>query len=315
MSFLTALSPGCRYFAASRVFCFVAVFAGVSSIYAASGAKAAGEPGVGKRAEKALRATDVFDYSTPVLFRDDFTQRDFGRWNISQNDQYRLTEADSRLIRVVDGEGGHGPRAAARFEVTRAPNSFRSEISLPHENGYQERWYGLRVKLAADWVPDDSNGDDIVIQWHGLPGNWRATHPNLALSVQGDRWRIRQNFGSAQSNPTRTSVLVDGLVQPGAWTSWVIHARWSAGEDGVVRIWKDGVIVLEHRGINIYNTIGIEYTPYMKTGIYHPEWHLDDDARRARYEKAKPVATTRVVYVADVVVGDARANFGMVAPR
>lgn len=291
--------------------------AGIFSVTVLGGIEVivAEETAAPQKVGKALRARDVFDYASPVLFRDDFSRGDLSRWNISQNDQYGLGEADARLIRTTTIGDASLTRSAARFEVVRAPNSFRSELSLPHETGYQERWYGLRVMLAEDWEADDGNGDDIVMQWHGIPGNWRATHPNLAISVQGDRWRIRQNFGSPQANPTRTSVLVAGPIKPGAWVSWVIHARWSAGDDGTIRIWKDGVVVSEHRGINIYNTIGLEYTPYLKTGIYHPEWYLSDEARRARYAQAGSRATKRVTYVTDVVVGDARANFELVAPR
>lgn len=261
-----------------------------------------------------FRARDVFDPKQPVLFEDDFRSGQFGRWNFSEDDRYGLARETPERIRIVDVPGLGEGRKAARFFVARAPNSFRAEISLPHEAGFQERWYGERIQVPSDWVPDPSRGQDIVMQWHAIPGNWRATFPNLQISIGHTNWFIRQSFGCAQTNPTRTSVRLEQAVMAGAWTAWVIHAKWSPAEDGLLQIWKDGVSVLERKGPNVYSTIGVEYTPYLKTGIYRPEWHLDREDRRAAFEREKPVATSKVILATDIRIGDARATYKDVAP-
>jgi hypothetical protein len=197
----------------------------------------------------------------------------------------------------------------------RGPGVFRSEISLPQEKGWSERWYGERVLIPKEWVRDPAKPVDIVMQWHAIPGDFRATYPNLEISVGDDRWILRQSFGDPKTKPTRREIKFDDRVQPGVWTAWVIHAKWSPREDGLLQIWKDGKLVADLKGPNTYGTIGLEYTPYMKTGIYHPEWNVDKPGGRERFEAEKPVAPHKIVYITDLKVGDARAKYEDVAPR
>ena len=271
-------------------------------------------PATGQTQERHLRANDVFDLSRPVIFQDDFQSGQFGKWNISVNDHYNLSAAAPDCIRTVDAPGLGGGHKAVRFAVQRAPNSFRSEISLPSEKGFQERWYGERLLVPQEWVFDPSRANDIVMQWHAVPGNWRATYPNLEISVGNTNWFIRQSFGSAQTKPTRTSQRLADPVRRGIWVSWVIHAKWSPGGDGLLQIWKDGKLVMDRKGANVYSTIGVEYTPYLKTGIYHPEWHLDKDDKRTAFEMENPVATNKVIYATSIKIGNAHARLEDVAP-
>lgn len=260
-------------------------------------------------------AREVFDYRQAVVFRDDFGAGTFGKWRFSENDNYKILRENPERIRIVEAPGLGAGRRAVRFAVARAPNSFRSEISLPHEPGFQERWYGERIFVPEEWVADPSRAVDIVMQWHAIPGNWKATFPNLEISIGNTNWFVRQSYGAAQTRPTRRQQVLADPVRRGAWVDWVVHAKWSPGPDGVLQIWKDGALVVDQRGTNVYATIGEAYTPYLKTGIYRPEWHLDREERRAAFERETPAATNKVVYVADVAIGDARARYEDVAPR
>ena len=261
-----------------------------------------------------FRAKDVFDGRQTIIFQDNFQSGQFGRWNFSEDDRYKLQKETPERMKIVEAPGLGGGKKAVRFTVPRAPNSFRAEISLPHENGFNERWYGERILVPQDWVFDPNRGNDLVMQWHAIPGNWRATYPNLEISVGNTNWYIRQSFGNAQDKPTRTNQKLDDLVKPGVWVSWVIHAKWAPGDDGLLQIWKDGKLVMERKGPNVYSTIGVEYTPYLKTGIYHPEWHLDKDGKQESFDREIPAAKIKVIYVTDVKIGDARAKYEDVAP-
>ncbi|MBA4192410.1 MAG: hypothetical protein C0467_30960 [Planctomycetaceae bacterium] len=263
---------------------------------------------------RALQADQVFNPRQPVRFQDSFQEEPLKLWNYSENDQYRLEAVTPDRIKVTDAPGLGQGRKAVRFAVERSPNSFRSEISLPHEKGFQERWYAGRILIPEDWVFDESRGEDIVLQWHALPGDFRPTFPNLAISVRNDRWFVRQSHGDPKTQPTRSTTKLDDPVKRGVWVSWVIHAKWSPKEDGLLRIWRDSKLVVDRKGPNVYGTIGVEYTPYLKTGIYHPAWHLQTDEQRAAFEKAKPAATKKVVYVTDIKVGNERAKYDDVAP-
>lgn len=262
-----------------------------------------------------IRAKDIFRPRETIMFQDDFRAGSLDRWQFSENDQYRLAAANPERIQLVDAPGLPEGSKAVRFVVNRAPNSFRSEISLPHEEGFQERWYGERVLIPEEWVFDPSKAVDIVMQWHGIPGNWKATYPNLEISVGNDRWWIKQSVGSPQAGPIRTSQKLDAPVRRGVWVSWVIHAKWSPNEDGLLQIWKDGELVFDRKGPNVYGTIGVEYTPYLKTGIYHPEWHTNNDRKREAFDKEKPVATKKIVYITDFKMGNEKAKYEDVAPE
>ncbi|MEK0438994.1 MAG: hypothetical protein RLZZ233_1965 [Verrucomicrobiota bacterium] len=260
-------------------------------------------------------AAEVFDPKTPVVFADDFMTGVFSpKWRFSENANYAVTMPNPELIRIVDAPDLPGKKAV-RFSVVRGPGVFRSEISLPHEKGWNERWYGERVLIPGEWVRDPAKPVDIVMQWHAIPGDFRATYPNVEISVGDDRWILRQSFGDPKTKPTRREIKFEDRVQPGVWTAWVIHAKWSPREDGVLQVWKDGKLVADLKGPNTYGTIGLEYTPYMKTGIYHPEWNVDKPGGRERFEAERPVAPHKIVYVTDLKVGDARAKYEDVAPR
>lgn len=270
----------------------------------------------GEAADKARgkhSAAEVFDSTKPVLFAEDFTAGNFDKWKLSLEADYRLATPPPERIAIVDApELGPG-RKAARLVVPRAPNSYRAELALPHETGCRERWYGARTLVPADWVIDPGKGGTIVLQWHGIPGNWRATFPNLQISIDGAKWRIRRNFGAAQTGTTREDIVLEEPLQPGKWVAWTIHAKWSTKEDGLLRIWRDGKLVAEKTGANVYTTIGVEYTPYLKTGVYHANWNLRTEGRQNAFERESPVKE-KSIHVTDLKVGDERARYEDIAP-
>jgi hypothetical protein len=162
------------------------------------------------------------------------------------------------------------------------------------------------------------------MQWHGIPGNFRATYPNLDIAVQNDKWIITRSFGDPKTAPTRDHATIEESIKPGSWVSWVVHAKWSPDENGLLEIWKDGKIVFDRKGSNVYGTIGVEYTPYLKTGIYHPFWHVTgdasrkDDASRAAFD-AETASNTPVknktVYITDFKMGNEHVTYNDVAPH
>jgi hypothetical protein len=260
---------------------------------------------------------EVFNYEKPVIFHDDFRSLNFdaGKWRFSENGNYEIEHENPERIKIVDAPELPAGSKAVRFAVARAPNSFRSEISLPHEPGFHERWYGERIYVPESWVFDPDRAVDIVMQWHAIPGNWRATYPNLEISIGHTNWFVRQSFGNAQERPTRTNLRLGAPVRRGAWVSWVVHAKWSPRDDGLLQIWRDGQLVIDRAGANVYATIGVDYTPYLKTGIYHPEWNLSRTDRQEAFARERPVATNKVIFATDVTIGSERARYEDVAPK
>lgn len=159
-----------------------------------------------------------------VLYQDDFQLGVLRLLNLGVDAHYGLVQADPSRIAIVAAPGLRGQKAVC-FRVPRAPDSFRAEISLPSESGFHERWYSERVFIPADWVADRNRGMDIVMQWHAIPGNWRATFPNLDLAIGDTAWYIHRSFGAAQTGPTRTTLKLAEPLHPGAWVSWVVHTN------------------------------------------------------------------------------------------
>ena len=152
-----------------------------------------------EKQERHFSAGQVFNYKQPILFESDFGGQGLDKLNLSEDGRYRLAKANPNRLRIMDAPGLAGGAKAVRFSVPRGPNSFRAEISLPSEKGFNERWYGILTYVPDDWKIDPNKGADILIQWHAIPGNWRSTHPNLTICIQNSNWQVRRNFGSPNS--------------------------------------------------------------------------------------------------------------------
>ncbi len=259
---------------------------------------------IAEEGQRYFRSHQVYDLEQKVIFSSDFgSDEPFHLFSISEDDRYRQPKANPKRLEVVDS-----PTRGVRFSVPRAPNSFRSELSLPSEKGFQERWYAERMRIPKDWEIDENRAADIVMQWHAIPGNWRATYPNASIAIQGKHWWVRRNFGNAQEGATRKKTQLATPLQPGAAVDWLVYAKWAPDESGLFRVWMNGELVFEEKGINVYNTIGIEYTPYLKTGIYRPEWYLRDERRTQQFAEERNPVSKKEIFVEFVRVGrgDAR---------
>lgn len=255
-----------------------------------------------------FKAPEVFKSQGPVIYESDFAARGFELLAISEDDRYARPAPDPRRLVLKEAPGLASPAKAAWFTVPRAANSFRSEISLPHEDGFRERWYALALYVPASWEIDRGPASDIVIQWHAIPGKGRATYPNLDIAIRGDKWVVHQSYGNALDKPVRPKTELETEFRPGTWSNWIISAKWSAGEDGRIRIWRNEKLVFEHQGQNAYGDIGVEYTPYLKTGIYHPEWNLSTERKKLSFEAEKTPVSLKEISVAKIAVGNESAT-------
>lgn len=258
------------------------------------------------------------------LFRDNFDNGSFLQWSkYTLDDRYALDLEPPRSewgrqerIKVVDA-----PLAtrigdkAVKFTVARQLNSFRSELALTSERGFQERWYGVRIFVPSDWEFGSANTadqSDIVTQWHhlsSLPASATGKYPPLSVSIQGTTWAINNNFG-VEGQATRDNFVATGRVDAGRWTAWVFHIKWSPESDGRLQIWKDGVLAVDKHGPTTYRT-GKSTTPYWKIGIYHPNWKSRNEAK---FNSPPSPVKSRVIFVDDVRMGDRHATYQDVAP-
>lgn len=190
---------------------------------------------------------------------------------------------DDSTAWVNDIEG----RPARLFRVR--PNdplvkgNYRAELRLrPHAVG-EHVWYRGQIFVPKDWQPSPLHV--IAMQWHGTrdvflfePGRPAP----LQLSIIDDRWEITkawdQRFLSpasddGQSQKAGRAVIGQAPLATGRWLDWVFHVKWATDMSGSVRVWLDGDLVVDDQGPNAHRDL---IGPYMKAGVYVPEWLIED---------------------------------------
>jgi hypothetical protein len=249
-----------------------------------------------------LKADQVFAKSGPVIFQDRFNQR-LQQWMLSIDD---AKQADTRNPRVVLLLHDVEAAPAVRMTLPGDPGLFRSELSLPAEKNYQERWYAERTLIPQ---ATDDNGF-ILMQWHALIGEEKKLHqnetgirnfPNLAIHVQGNKYSVSRAWGPLVNSYRDHQTMRQPWLAT-EWTDWVIHAVWSEQDNGLLQVWQNRQLVYEARGPNLYNDVE-RVTPYFKTGIYRP-------SRKPKNGDNRGEADT-VIYVRDVTIGNASADLSL----
>ncbi len=205
------------------------------------------------------------------------------------NHEYREELEPKRVRFALKGQVADRVRRgkrAVRFEIRRADrnnrNVWRAELAAqPPESPPAERWYGFSIYLPKNWV-NDSNGI-IVTQWHqqdSEAAQFQGTPP-LAIMTKVGKWCIntRQSWdntvsGEADVRPLHTAGSPDGSYAPdlGKWTDWVVYAKWSAGADGELKIWKNGQPLLLDDRARGQNKFDDGKSNYFKIGLYKWTW-------------------------------------------
>lgn len=206
-------------------------------------------------------------------------------------------------------------RGAARFELRRSDpdvkGSKRAEIRMKAGAMGSEYWHAFSVYLPSDWEPDQV--PTTLAQWHGVPDVWLAEagrSPPLRLAALEGEWLLvnvwdskrvtAMRFVGGEADGWTSSSL--GELGTGRWTDWVFHIRWSAAEDGLLEVWKNGELAFERAGPNAYNdALG----PYLKLGLYVPEWGL---------AQTRSTVRRRIAYFDAVRVADRPATVTELSP-
>ncbi|MFG2195987.1 polysaccharide lyase [Streptomyces sp. NPDC048639] len=202
-------------------------------------------------------------------------------------------EPQARVAKAPDPvrAGEYSSRFELRKDDPAINGGTRSELSGDFLDG--EQWYGFSTYLK-DWDPDQAS--DIVTQWHQ---HWDVgSSPPLSINTRKGHWEISQN---REDHQEQTDL---GAYETNKWTDWVIHVKWSSGDDGVLQIWKDGKPVEgfeDRKGPNTYND---DRGNYMKIGIYKWPW-----------SQGKPSDTDRrVLFHDEVRVMGEDGSYEAVAP-
>ncbi|TCK18161.1 polysaccharide lyase-like protein [Thiogranum longum] len=118
-------------------------------------------------------------------------------------------------------------------------------------------WIGWRI-----FVPNDfpTGRDDASLIYGLMSGN---TPGETAFFIRGSKFTLLRRWSDATGlNEVKE---YEAPVQKGKWTDFVIYTERSWENDGVLKVWMDGKLVVNAIGKNATN---YKNDPYMRTGIY-----------------------------------------------
>jgi hypothetical protein len=198
----------------------------------------------------------------------------------------------------------------------KSSSSYRTElrplVADPKIN--EEYWYGFSTYVPAPFVADTQW--ELIAQWHDTPDSgedWR--NPILALYMSGDQYQWTSRWDDKALTPKDASgnFIYGGTnrwrvgsisATAGQWQDWVVRIKWRWVNDqaGVLQIWKNGELVVNHNGPNAFND---QRGRYFKFGIYKG-W-------RDRYEP-EGIVSERLYFFDSFRMAGPGGTYSMVAP-
>jgi len=217
--------------------------------------------------------------NTSLLFEDTFDSGSFqpfaggAGWN-----QTQFTENSQGEIVASPVRSGAG---AAQFTLT-YPDRRAEKNKFAAGRPGAERWFGLSTHIPNSWP--DHNGFTIVTQIKGSPdSNEPDRSPFLSIEMRNGIWSIFSRWDASPiSQPAengnggtiQSANIYEGAYSKGSWTDWVIHAKWSYEDDGLLEIWQNGNRIVNRTGPNCYNDT--EHGFHFKIGMYKPGYRSED---------------------------------------
>jgi hypothetical protein len=123
--------------------------------------------------------------------------------------------------------------------------------------------------------------------------------------MPNDTWQLR-SLSDSNSCSTPQSIRKQnwnlGTIKKGAWTHFVVNAKWSYEADGLLKVWKDGVLQVNYSGPNDFKD---ENFGFIRFGIYKAWW---------KYQQPSP-ADILIAYYDDVKIAGPGSNYQDVAPQ
>lgn len=178
-----------------------------------------------------------------------------------------------------------GGRSARQFTVGKddppIKGGHRSEIRFRPNALGQEVWFRAAIYVPETWQP--SAVKVTAMQWHGTRDVFlleEGRTPPLQLEISDDHWEIQKSWdgrwrstaeGTDDTGSSGRTVLAEVPLTPGSWSDWTFFVRWSPGDDGILQAWHNDELVLDDQGPNAHQDI---IGPYMKVGVYVPDWTL-----------------------------------------
>jgi polysaccharide lyase-like protein len=200
----------------------------------------------------------------------------FKREPINAPGSYRLVpdptgEASSLMVhRFTIKPGKCSNSSYDNGESDCTSKSVRSQLYESSQKQPKQAWYAWNMYLPADfpvYTEQAAAGLYSFGSWH----NGDCPHVSI-VSDTGFSSKLRLQTmtvpadGSNGCAPDKMITIGDLNAMRGKWHRFEVHAKWSAGGDGIVDVFLDGAQVASHRGATL--TKGRTKKNYFKFGVY-----------------------------------------------
>lgn len=239
--------------------------------------------------------------NSQITFEDGFESGNYSKWK-------EHIEGAGSKIEMCNTRARSG-KYSVRFTTD---NSRRAElVGEPNIEFYwgNEHWIGFSFYSK---VP--AGGAKIIYQHHSTPGDrdWSCkANPNSFTIKNHGEENIRFLTSTDESRlnevPTEggATKYTDEWIYPAQINSWhdiVMNFRYNPDSTGFLKVWSDGELVLDHKGMNVYLKDGCgelrDPRQYMKIGLYPAGSGADGE-----------------IYYDEIRVGDSTASYDLVKPR
>jgi hypothetical protein len=181
------------------------------------------------------------------------------------------------------------------FEVRRGDSkisgSFRSEKRFLSNDYARPLTFEFEIYTPEDWVEDEPFV--TVIQWHGAKDAFifePGRPPVLKLMIVGRQWVVTKSWDNAWWSALEDANVQDLLripFEPGVLTKWRFDTVWATDGSGRIKVTKDGETVVRDIGPNAHLDL---VPPYLKYGVYVPQWQFEEQpdaaVRRVAFKSA-----------------------------
>jgi hypothetical protein len=205
-------------------------------------------------------------------------------------------QTDSELKRNGDDSLRFEVRAGDTWVDQTLMKSFRSEVStkeFPPINSVS--WYAFSVYFPTNFPIEDNRL--IFAQWHqkvrdafGGP----APSPSLSFRFRNGKFSIGlRHFANRvvrdEEDVPSEQLFKQSSFPVGRWHDFVVQAKWSWQDDGLVNVWWNNRQIVEYRGPTGYNQ---DFGPEFKFGLYR---NATDKTYVAWYNQIKSGGTPQEV--------------------
>lgn len=137
----------------------------------------------------------------------------------------------------------------------------------------QTRFYGFWFRLSETWEFTSDQSFNIAQFISNFPGTCDVWMPSTMIWLNGNQLWTRRKFGSlcpTSAQQTQGHQATGVTVTAGVWHKIVMQARWEDNNNGYLKMWYDGVKVVEELGKP--TTIAENGDFQFRVGLYANGW-------------------------------------------